>query len=138
MSKYIKLQDIVFKIKDIVLIQANKDLNNIAIYTTNYIININYKDSDITKDMQMIHDTVKYYFLTTITGDFLNLVYVSFAKLYESEDNLYLKYNFNERVQIQYPNIIYLDKSSNVNEELREQILLSIGESDYESFISLY
>lgn len=133
MIRFFKIKGTVIKIKDLVLAQKN-DLV-IQLYMINGFLKFEYNNQEeLDRDFKIIQErTISY--CNESMEDLINMNYISSAKIetFNNADWLIVKYN--KDVRINLPNTIYLGEAGKVDKDL---ILNSIGESDYEFFLSLY
>ncbi len=128
----------VIKARDIVLVTGLG--NRLTVYTENTCIYIDFNSSDeAIIALKSINKAMYDFTILTEDGDIINIAYISVASLRESNGYLFLELDYNEKVNNQsIINHVRLGNINNITEEVKNEILNSIGEISYESFISLY
>ena len=135
MIRFFKIQNTIFKIKDLVLVQKNNLV--IQLYMTTSFMKLEYKtQEELDKDFRTIQSAlVSQFYFNEPAEDLINMNYISSAKIETFNDSDWLIVSYNKDVRISLPNTIYIGDENKTNRDL---ILNAIGESDYESFLSLY
>ena len=135
MIRFFKIKDTIFKIKDLVLVQKNNNI--IQLYMTTTSVKLEYdNDEELDKDFKIIEAaTASQFYFNEPVEDIINMNYINHAKITTFNDSDWLIVSYNRDVKINLPNTIYLGTEGKVDRDL---VLSAIGESDYESFLSLY
>lgn len=138
MISYFKFGDTIIKSRDIVLITSLE--NRITIYTENRYVYVDFEShSDVVLALKSINNAMKYCTILTEDGDIINIAYISIATMREFNGYVFLDLCYNEKVDNQsIINHIRLASIDNLTKEVQSEILDSIGEISYESFIALY